>query len=158
MTREFLRGMGECTPALATLSSGRKANGVTLSFVTGVDAIFPAAPGVTDAGLLPAYSAGRGFSHRPMSRATKTHPAAITQGKPLRPLSLFCDSSGESKFLSTSCKGSTETSCPLPRAGWNGAIEGLAMASEVPRAGARSLLSESVSREWRASIRKRSRQ
>ena len=43
MTREFLRGMGECTPALATLSSGRKADGVTLSFVTGVDSTFSAA-------------------------------------------------------------------------------------------------------------------
>jgi hypothetical protein len=70
MTREFPRGMGECTPVLATLSSGRKAGGVTLPFVAGVDAIFPAVLGVTDAGLLPAYPVGWGFSHRPMSRAT----------------------------------------------------------------------------------------
>ena len=157
ITREFLRGMGECTVALATLSSGRKADGETPSFVIGVDATFSAAAGVTDAGLLPAYSAGQGFSHRPMSRAAKTHPVAITQGSRL-PLSLFCGSSGESKSLSTSCKGSTETSCLLLRAGWNGSIEGLAMTSAVPRTGARFLLSESVSREWRASIRKRSRQ
>src|SRR5437868_887442 len=155
MTGEFLRVMGECATALATLSSGGKADGVTLSFVNEVHDTFPAAAGVTDAGLLPAYSAGRGFSHRPMSRATKTHPAAITQGRRLRPVALFCDSSGQSKSLSTSCKGSTETSCPLPRAAWNGPVGELAMTSVVSRAGARFLLSGSLSREWRASIRKR---
>jgi hypothetical protein len=47
--------MGECTPPLATLSSGRKADGVTLSFVIAVDDTFPAVAEVTDAGLLPAY-------------------------------------------------------------------------------------------------------
>jgi len=158
MAREVLRGMEGCTPAPATLSSERKADGGTLSFVTGVDALFPAAPGVTDGGLLPAYLAGRGLSHRPMSRASKTHPAAITQAKGRRLLSLFFDSFEESRFLSVCCKGSTETSCAWPRAGRNGSIEGLDMAPVSSREGARFLLSARASREWRASIRKRSRQ